>query len=83
MSHKKQCPICNGTGVVEPPFGDRIADLRKASGWTQGDLASKLGIARSSVANIEGGRQEVGTANLVVLSHIFNVTTDHLLGLSN
>ena len=81
MSHKKQCPICKGTGVVEPPFGERIASLRKKRGWTQADLAAKLQIARPSVDNIEGGRQEVGTAGLVVLAHLFNVTADHLLGL--
>ena len=83
MARKKKCPTCNGTGFVEPSFGKRIRDLRKDAGMTQAELAKRLGIARPSVANIETGRQEIGSAGLVILAQIFDVTTDHLLGLSD
>lgn len=83
MTRKKTCPTCQGTGEVEPPFGKRISELRKAEGWTQDVLAKKMGVARASLANIEGGRQEVGSAGLVILARVFNVSTDYLLGLSD
>jgi transcriptional regulator with XRE-family HTH domain len=40
-------------------FGRRVAKLREAAGLTQAEVAERIGMSRSSVANIEGGRQPV------------------------
>lgn len=40
-------------------LGDSIRRRRKALGLTQADLASNVGLARPSVANIETGRQQL------------------------
>jgi transcriptional regulator with XRE-family HTH domain len=49
-------------------IGARIRDLRKDRGLRQADLAQILGLSRSSVANIEAGRQ--GQISLTHLQQI-------------
>lgn len=41
-----------------PAFGARVKHAREAAGLTQLELAKRLGLTRSSVANIEAGRQK-------------------------
>lgn len=45
-------------------LGLRIAKLRREKGWTQQQLADVTGLSRSSVANIETGRQEISVTHL-------------------
>jgi len=61
-------------------FSDRIKNLREMAGFTQADLAKKLNITRSSVNAWEMGLSVPSTPFVVELSHLFNVTTDFLLG---
>lgn len=47
---------------VEPVyvrFGEIVRDTRNTLGWTQADLAAKVGLVRASIANIEIGRQRI------------------------
>jgi transcriptional regulator with XRE-family HTH domain len=37
-------------------IGARIAAARRARGWTQGELATQVGVSRSAVAQWETGR---------------------------
>lgn len=39
-------------------MGSRIKQLRKEKGWTQAELASKLGLKDSAIAKYEKGRVE-------------------------
>ena len=39
-----------------PEYSDVIADLRRARGLTQAELAGLAGVSRSTVAGIEAGR---------------------------
>lgn len=43
-------------------FGSRVKEAREAAGLTQTQLADRLGMTRSSVANIEAGRQKPAVA---------------------
>jgi len=48
--------------MIEPChrlFGAKVEQLRVALGWTQQDLAKKVGLSRGSIANIETGRQRL------------------------
>ena len=36
--------------------GNRVRELREAKGWTQAQLAEKVGVARQSIISIEKGR---------------------------
>lgn len=60
---------------------DNIKVLRTAKGWTQADLAKRLGITRSSVNAWEMGISVPSTAYLVEIARLFHVSTDFLLGL--
>lgn len=46
---------------MQEKIGERIADLREASGLTQAQLAKKLKTTQSAIARIESGRQNVST----------------------
>lgn len=58
----------------------RIKSLRLKKNMSQNELATKLGIGRSNMGHIENGRVEPTKESIVLLSEIFGVTTDYLLG---
>lgn len=60
-------------------LGPRIAALRRAANFSQGELAQKLGVSPSAVGMYEQGRREPSADTLVALSRIFGVTVDYLL----
>ena len=64
-------------------LGQRICELRTASGWSQVDLAKKLGVAKQSVSNWENENIQPSIEMLVRLARLFDVTTDYLLGLDS
>ena len=44
---------------IYPALGEAVATRRKAMRLTQAQVATKVGISRASIANIESGRQKV------------------------
>jgi len=60
---------------------ERIKSLRTARGWTQADLARRLGITRNGVNLWEQGLSMPSPAFLVELAKVFSVSTDYLLGI--
>lgn len=62
---------------------DNIKALREQNGFTQSDLAKKLGITRSSVNAWEMGISVPSTQYVVELANIFKVSTDFLLGVKS
>ena len=63
--------------------GETIKELRTARGWTQADLARRLGITRNGVNSWEQGLSIPSPASLVELAKVFSVTTDYLLGVES
>jgi transcriptional regulator with XRE-family HTH domain len=63
--------------------GQRLWELRKAAGKTQMELARELGVQQAHISQLEAGRGELSVALLVRLAHVFGVTTDYLVGLSD
>lgn len=63
--------------------GEKIAGLREKRGFTQGDLAAKLGISRASLSHYEKNRREPDYATLTKLADYFQVSVDYLLGRSD
>ena len=39
-------------------LGEKVRELRKRKGWTQGELAEELDVTRTSITNIESGLQK-------------------------
>lgn len=66
--------------VLMVTVGKRIRALREMHELTQADLAKTLGLARTSITNLEAGRQIIQLATLEALASTFDVTIAALLG---
>lgn len=64
-------------------LGQRICEMRTALGWSQVDLAKRLGVAKQTVSNWENDNIQPSIEMLVRVAKILNVSTDYLLGLSS
>lgn len=60
-------------------LGIRMAILRISKGWSQAELARRIGVSASAVGMYEQGRREPSLGLLVRLAQEFGVTTDYLL----
>jgi DNA-binding XRE family transcriptional regulator len=60
-------------------FGARIEHIRCTFGMTQADLASKTGLSRPSIVNIEAGKQRVLLGDVERFATAFGLTPKHLL----
>ncbi|MBR6072326.1 MAG: helix-turn-helix domain-containing protein [Acholeplasmatales bacterium] len=60
-------------------IANRLLELRKKSGLSQDELASKLGISRQSVSKWERAEASPDTDNLICLAKIYGVSLDELL----
>lgn len=61
-------------------FSDKLTKYRKEQGFTQQEIADKIGINRGSYSNWENGKREPTLENVVKLAKLFKTTTDELLG---
>lgn len=64
-------------------FAIRVKELRLEKGWTQQELADKLDYKRNSICNWEIHNKEPDFDMLIKIAHIFNVSTDYLLGVED
>lgn len=62
-------------------LGQRISEMRTSLGWSQVELAKRLGVVKQTVSNWENDNIQPSIEMLVRIAHIFNVSTDYLLGL--
>jgi transcriptional regulator with XRE-family HTH domain len=77
------CPLCNGTGHVEGTMHARLALARKAKEMTQEEACQSLGITRSQLANIEGGRSTPQPDFLIRAAKLYRVSADYILGIDH
>ena len=64
---------------IRRAFGLRVKALRKQKGWTQKELAAKLGIRFSLLNKYECGLHTPPADRLIALAEIFETTIDYLL----
>lgn len=62
-------------------LGQKINQLRTAFGWSQVELAKRLGVAKQTVSNWENDNIQPSIEMLIRLANVFNTTTDFLLSL--
>ena len=62
-------------------IGQRIAKYRKLKGWTQVELAQKIGIERTVIANYEKDRLRIYDDMLGRLALALGISADKLLGI--
>ena len=60
-------------------LADKIIDLRKKNGWSQEELADRLGVSRQSISKWEGAQSVPDLNRIIAMSQIFGVSTDYLL----
>lgn len=68
------------TSAAEESFGQRLARLRKAAGFTQTELAEEIGGTRRMIAYYETESEYPPTTLLAEIARALKVTTDELLG---
>jgi transcriptional regulator with XRE-family HTH domain len=64
-------------------FGQRLRELRLERGWNQSDLADKLKMSKSTIAEYESGKKLPRPEKLKEIANVFNTSTDYLLGQTN
>lgn len=60
-------------------IADRIQSLRKSKGMSQEELADRVGVSRQAVSKWESEQATPDLDKVVIMSDIFEVTTDYLL----
>ena len=60
-------------------LADKIIELRKKNGWSQEELAEKLGVSRQAVSKWEGAQSVPDIQRILEMSRLFGVSTDYLL----
>lgn len=60
-------------------IADRILTLRKSKGMSQEELADAVGVSRQAVSKWESEQATPDLEKVVIMSDIFDVTTDYLL----
>ncbi len=59
--------------------GERIKSRREELGWKQDDLATKAGISKSFLSDLENGKRNVGADKLLDIARALNLSLDYLM----
>ena len=59
----------------------RIREAREKLGWTQAELAKKMGTTQQTIQRYEAGSVDVNSSKLVKLAKILGTTVDYLIGI--
>ena len=60
-------------------IANRIQYLRKTKGMSQEELAYKIGVSRQAVSKWESEQSTPDLEKIIMMSELFEVTTDYLL----
>lgn len=60
-------------------LADKIIEERKKNGWSQEELANKLGVSRQAVSKWESAGAVPDLQRVLLMSKLFGVSTDYLL----
>jgi transcriptional regulator with XRE-family HTH domain len=64
------------------PLGQRIRDRRRELGWTQEELARRLGVRQNVISRLESGTvSNPSIAMIRNLARVLGVTADYLVGM--
>mgnify|MGYP000844268620 CR=1 FL=1 len=61
-------------------IGERLKEIRKKLGITQGELASLIGVSETTVWNWENGKREPRSTEINKLAKVLGVSVSYLLG---
>lgn len=63
-------------------LSEKLKELRLEKQWTQGYVASRIGVTASIISAYETGIRQPSYKVLIRLVHLYNVSSDYLLGIS-
>ena len=66
-------------GDPKAKFGKRLANCRKAKGWSQERLALESGIARSYLGGVERGQRNIALVNICRLAAALDISPAKLM----
>ena len=75
----KKCYAFVKGGELTMNIADRIQYLRKQKGYSQEELADKVGVSRQAVSKWESEQSMPDLEKIIVMSDLFEVTTDYIL----
>ena len=75
ISRLKLIPIDSGSETI----GQRIARIRKERGYTQRDVASRIGLIQALVSDYENDKLRLNSDMILRFADILEVSTDELL----
>ena len=64
---------------MDESLGRRIAEHRAKLGWTQQELADRVGISRVAVSHLEAGMSDPGERTIALLAGVFKVDPHELV----
>lgn len=64
-------------------IANRLLEYRRASGYSQEELAAKIGVSRQAVSKWERVEASPDTDNLIALAKLYGITIDELINGSN
>ncbi len=70
------------SNISDKAVGTRLQQLRRESGYSQVDIANKIGVSRSCIANWEHGYRTPDCFNVKQLCRIYKVPVDFVYGTS-
>ncbi len=69
--------------IMTIEIADKLIKLRKKNGYSQEELADKLGLSRQAVSKWERAEASPDTDNLICLAKLYNISLDELLSTSD
>ena len=60
-------------------IGNRITELRKAKGWSQGDLANEVNASREAIGKYERNEAIPSVENAKKIAQVLGVSLDYLV----
>ena len=67
--------------TLTPHVKNRIKEFRNEKGWTQQELADKVGVSRQSINSIERDRYVPSLPLALTFARVFDCSTDDLFTL--
>lgn len=64
--------------TVRNKFGKKVRSLRLEKGWSQEELADKVGLHRTYIGSIERGEQNVSIDNIAKLAKTLSISIEEL-----
>lgn len=62
-----------------PSVGERIKEVREKKGLTQEKLAEKTGLSKGFISDVENGKTDISSDNLLKVADVLNANLDYLL----